>query len=75
MVLTIELDLEEDGRWIAEANPDDESLPTTHVYGRTREEAIAKAEAAILRIWADLLEQGATGPGSFSLEIVETKAA
>ncbi|RMD97541.1 MAG: type II toxin-antitoxin system HicB family antitoxin, partial [Deltaproteobacteria bacterium] len=41
MNLTIEIEQEEDGRWIAEA-PD---LPGVLVYGKTREEAIARVKA------------------------------
>ncbi|WP_448382031.1 type II toxin-antitoxin system HicB family antitoxin [Desulfosoma sp.] len=54
MRLTIEIDREEDGRWIAEA-PD---LPGVIAYGQTREEAIARAKALGLRVLADRLEHG-----------------
>ena len=40
MNLTIELDREEDGRWIAEAL----ELPGVMCYGSTRHEAISNAE-------------------------------
>jgi predicted RNase H-like HicB family nuclease len=47
--MRLEIDREDDGRWIAEV-PD---LPGVMVYGATRQEAIAKAEALALRVIAD----------------------
>jgi hypothetical protein len=44
MNLTVETELEEDGRWIAEV-PD---LPGVVAYGKTRDEAIARADAGFL---------------------------
>lgn len=52
--MKIEIDQEEDGRWIAEIS----DLPGAMVYGQDREEAIAKVEALALRIIADRLEHG-----------------
>jgi predicted RNase H-like HicB family nuclease len=52
--VTIEIDRENDGRWIAEV-PD---LPGVLVYSTTRAAAIAKAKALALRVIADRLEQG-----------------
>lgn len=54
MNLTIELEQEEDGRWIAEAA----DLPGVLVYGQTRKEAIAPVKALALRVLADRLEHG-----------------
>jgi len=54
----IEIDREEDGRWIAEV-PD---LPGVVVYGTTEQEAISKAEALALRVIADRLDHGETIP-------------
>ena len=45
MNLTVETEREEDGRWIAEV-PD---LAEVLAYGKTRDEAIARAEALALR--------------------------
>ena len=45
--MRIEIGREEDGRWIAEV-PD---LPGVMVYGKTREQAISKAEALALKGW------------------------
>ena len=50
--MKIEIEREEDGRWIAEI-PD---LPGVMSYGETREEAVAKAKALALRVLADRLE-------------------
>ena len=46
------IEREEDGRWIAEIP----ELPGVMVYGETRKQAIAKAEALALRVMADRLE-------------------
>jgi predicted RNase H-like HicB family nuclease len=51
--LQIELDREEDGRWIAEIA----SLPGVMAYGRTKPEAVAKAKALALRVLADRVEK------------------
>jgi predicted RNase H-like HicB family nuclease len=57
MRFNIEIEQEEDGRWIAEI-PD---LPGVMVYGATREEAQSKVEALALRVIADRIEsQGTT---------------
>ena len=56
--MNIEIEREEDGRWIAEV-PD---LPGVMVYGQSQEEAIAKAEALALRVLADQLEYGEETP-------------
>ncbi|MFO0902171.1 MAG: type II toxin-antitoxin system HicB family antitoxin [Pirellulales bacterium] len=56
--MIIELEQEEDGRWIAEV-PD---LPGVMAYGETRVEAIAKVKALALRVLADRLEQGESIP-------------
>jgi predicted RNase H-like HicB family nuclease len=54
MNLTIEIEQEEDGRWIAEVM----DLVGVLVYGQTREEAIAHVQALALRVLADRLEHG-----------------
>jgi predicted RNase H-like HicB family nuclease len=54
----IEIEREKDRRWIAEV-PD---LPGVMVYGETRKQAIAKAEALALRVIADRLDHGETIP-------------
>ena len=50
--MRIEIESEEDGRWIAEIP----EISGVMVYGDTREQAIAKAEALALRVMADRLE-------------------
>lgn len=50
--MKIEIEKEEDGRWIAEIP----ELPGVMVYGVTRKQAIARAEALALRVMADRLE-------------------
>ncbi|NLI78448.1 MAG: type II toxin-antitoxin system HicB family antitoxin [Candidatus Riflebacteria bacterium] len=52
--LQVEIEQEQDGRWIAEI-PD---LPGAMAYGLTREEAINRALTLALRILADRLEHG-----------------
>lgn len=52
--MKIEIEKEEDGRWIAEI-PD---LPGVMVYGNNRNDAISKVEALALRTLADRIEHG-----------------
>jgi predicted RNase H-like HicB family nuclease len=54
MVLTIELEQEEDGRWIAEVV----EIPGALAYGTTSGQARAKAQAIALRALADQLDHG-----------------
>lgn len=58
MTLSIELDQEADGRWIAEVD----ALPGVLAYGVTRTDAIAKVQALALRVLADRLEHGEAVP-------------
>ena len=58
MTLTIEVEREEDGRWIAEVP----SLLGVLAYGDTEAEARAKAQALALRVLADRLEHEEAGP-------------
>jgi predicted RNase H-like HicB family nuclease len=57
-MMTIELDREEDGRWIAEVI----DLPGVIVYGGTRDEAISNAIALSLRVLADRVQAGEPVP-------------
>ncbi len=52
--LTIDLDREEDGRWIAEAL----ELPGVMCYGQTREEAISNTERLAIEVIADRIAHG-----------------
>ena len=54
MSIAIELEREEDGRWLA-AVP---ALPGVMAYGADREEALRAVQALALRVIADRLEQG-----------------
>lgn len=54
MTFSIEIELESDGRWIAEV-PD---LPGVLAYGSSEQEAKAKVQALALRVVADRLEHG-----------------
>ena len=56
--LRVELEEEDDGRWLAEVV----DLPGALAYGANREEALAKAEALALRVIADRLEHGERVP-------------
>ena len=56
--MKIEIEREDDGRWIAEV-PD---LLGVMVYGTSRQEAIARAEALALRVIADRLDHGEAVP-------------
>jgi predicted RNase H-like HicB family nuclease len=58
MNLVIELEQEDDGRWIAEID----ELNGVLVYGETREEAIRKVKTLALRVIADRLENGESLP-------------
>jgi predicted RNase H-like HicB family nuclease len=69
MRFTVEIDREEDGRWIAEI-PD---LPGCMAYGATEAEAIGKCQALALRVIADRLDH-AEEPGAL-LEVAFIKAA
>jgi predicted RNase H-like HicB family nuclease len=52
MTLTIELEHEEDGRWLAEVL----ALPGVICYGASRDEAVARVQALALRVIAERLE-------------------
>ena len=56
--MKIEIEREEDGRWIAEVS----DLPGVLAYGKTRDEAIARVEALALRVIADRLDHGESIP-------------
>lgn len=56
--MRVEVEREDDGRWIGEVP----ALPGVLVYGTTEEEARAKAEALALRVIADKLENGEPVP-------------
>ena len=65
MVLTIETELETDGRWIAEVP----ELPGVLAYGTSENEAAAKAEALALRVLADRLDHGESKPVDVTIRV------
>lgn len=54
----VEVEREEDGRWIAEVP----ELPGVLTYGQTREEAVRRAQALSLHVLAERLEHGESLP-------------
>jgi len=60
MTLTIELEQEADGRWIAEIP----ELPGVMVYGESAERAAQLVRALAFRVLADQLEAGEVGAES-----------
>ena len=54
MKFTIEIECEDDGRWIAEVP----ALAGVLCYGQTREETVARVQARALRVIAEQLEHG-----------------
>jgi predicted RNase H-like HicB family nuclease len=56
--LSLEIEREDDGRWIAEVP----AVPGALAYGATPEEAAARAEALALRVLAERLEHGEPAP-------------
>ena len=54
----VEVEQETDGRWIAEVP----ALPGVMTYGKTRDEAVTKAQALALRVLAERLEHGESIP-------------
>jgi predicted RNase H-like HicB family nuclease len=52
--LTIDLDREEDGRWIAEVL----ELPGVMCYGQSRDEAISNSERLAIEVIADRITHG-----------------
>ena len=61
--LSIELDREDDGRWIAEAL----ELPGVMTYGSTREEAIGNTEKLALEAIADRITHSELPPSALSV--------
>ncbi|MGA9378674.1 MAG: type II toxin-antitoxin system HicB family antitoxin [Phormidium sp.] len=63
MNFTIEIEQEEDGRWLAEVI----GMPGVLAYGEMRGEAVAKVQALALRVLADKLEHGEVMPDLLSV--------
>jgi predicted RNase H-like HicB family nuclease len=58
VALHVEVEQEEDGRWLAEVP----ELSGVLAYGSSRQEAIDRAEALALRVIADRLDHGEAVP-------------
>jgi predicted RNase H-like HicB family nuclease len=54
MILRVEIEQEEDGRWIADVV----DLPGVMVYGSSARQAVASVKALALRVLADRMEAG-----------------
>ena len=65
MDLSLVVELETDGRWIAEVP----ELPGVMVYGATQAEAMAKAEVLALRVLADQIEHAESQPVSVRISL------
>ena len=63
MKLSIELDREDDGRWIAEAL----ELPGVMTYGNTREEAIGNTERLAIEVITDRVSHGELPPSALNV--------
>ena len=57
-MLHIEIDREDDGRWIAEIP----TLPGVLAYGISRQEAVERVQSLSLRVIADRLDHGEPVP-------------
>jgi predicted RNase H-like HicB family nuclease len=62
LVLDVEVEREQDGRWLAEIS----RIPGVMQYGETRGEAVRKVKALALRVLADMLEDGELKESSIS---------
>ena len=61
--LSIEIDREDDGRWIAEAL----ELPGVMTYGQTREEAIGNTERLAIEVIADRIKHAELPPSALNV--------
>ena len=59
----VEIEREDDGRWLAEVI----DLPGVLAYGDTQQAALARVQALALRVIAERLEHGETGPDLLSI--------
>lgn len=62
MTFNVEVEQEEDGRWLAEVA----ELPGVLAYGETQQVALSKVQALALRVIAERLEHGEAGPDLLS---------
>ncbi len=59
----VELEQEDDGRWLAEVI----ELPGVLAYGDTQQAVLSKVQALALRVIAERLEHGEAGPELLSI--------
>jgi predicted RNase H-like HicB family nuclease len=59
----VEVEQEEDGRWLAEVL----ELPGVLAYGHDQDAAVSKVQALALRVVAERLEHGEAGPQLLSI--------
>ena len=59
----VEVEQEEDGRWLAEVL----ELPGALAYGHDQDAAVSKVQALALRVVAERLEHGEAGPQLLSI--------
>ena len=59
----VEVEQEEDGRWLAEVL----ELPGVLAYGQSQDAAVSKVQALALRVIAERLEHGEAGPQLLSI--------
>jgi predicted RNase H-like HicB family nuclease len=56
--MDVEIEKEDDGRYVAEVP----TIPGAMAYGETKDKAVARVEALVLRILADRLDHGESSP-------------
>lgn len=67
---TVEIDREDDGRWIGEVP----ELPGCLAYGATRDEAVTRTVALALHVLGDRIEHGEATPADVA-DLVSVVAA
>lgn len=66
MNLSVELEREDDGRWLAEVK----DIPGVLAYGDSRSAALARVQALALRVLAERLEHGEESPELVSVSFL-----
>jgi predicted RNase H-like HicB family nuclease len=64
--LTVDLDREDDGRWIAEVL----ELPGVLCYGQTRDDAVATVERLAIEVIADRIAHGELPSSALAMSFV-----
>ena len=63
IIFKVEVEQEEDGRWLAEVL----ELPGVLAYGQDQDAAVSKVQALALRVMAERLEHAEAGPQLLSI--------